>query len=279
MPDLLRAHSSFPKRLFGFAFHLFDLVAYEVLYRLSPARKFWFFNGGYLPLDPDYTSMPEFEGEDHSAMMYHQAGHTQIAALDPAPKKILDVGCGQGGGMVYLSRLFPKASLTGTERSLSAVALAKRRTAPLIEADIRQGKSNGLAFPDDSFDLLISVGAPTYFGLTLFVNEAARVVEPGGIISLSGGYRQGDHAKIEAELREAAAANGLEFISYRDITPHTFASLKADIPRREKALAKVPWPFSLYAVKWADMPGSTEYEEYETGLRADFAAVMRKPAP
>lgn len=278
MPDLLRAHSSFPKRLFGFAFHLFDLVAYEVLYRLSPARKFWFFNGGYLPLDPDYIQMPEFEGEDHSAMMYHQAGHTQIAALNPAPKNILDVGCGQGGGMVYLSRLYHDARLTGTERSLSAVSLAKRRTAPFIKADIQQGKSNGLAFPDESFDLLISVGAPTYFGLTLFVNEAARVVEPGGIISLSGGYRQGEHQKIEAELREAAAANGLEFVSYRDITPNTFASLKADIPRREKALAKVPWPFSLYAVKWADMPGSTEYEEYESGKRADFAAVMRKPA-
>ncbi len=45
------------------------------------------------------------------------------------------------------------------------------------------------AFADASFDLVISVGAPTYFGLTLFVTEAARVVTPGGIISLSGGYR------------------------------------------------------------------------------------------
>ena len=277
MPDLLRARQSFVKRMFGFGFHLFDLVAYEVLYRLSPARKHWFFNGGYLPLDPDYVSYPEFAGEDHCAMMYHQAGHTQIKDLDPQPKDILDVGCGQGGGIVYLSRLFPGASMTGTERSRSAVALARRRTAPFVPANIQKGHSNRLAFADRSFDLLISVGAPTYFGLTLFVSEAARVVKDGGIISLSGGYRQGDHAQIADELRQAAADNGLDFISYRDITPHTFASLKADIPRREKELAKVPWPFSLYAVKWADMPGSTEYNEYEHGLRADFAAVMRKP--
>ncbi|WP_370230816.1 class I SAM-dependent methyltransferase, partial [Cognatishimia sp.] len=214
MPDLLRAHSSFLKRFFGFAFHIFDLVAYEVLYRLSPARKFWFFNGGYLPLDDDYVAMPEFTGEDHSAMMYHQAGRTQITDLAPDPRSILDVGCGQGGGLVYLSRLFPKARLVGTERSLSAVSLARRRTAPLIDVAIEQGKSNGLAFADASFDLVISVGAPTYFGLTLFVTEAARVVTPGGIISLSGGYRQGDHAAIETELRAAAQANGLEFVSY-----------------------------------------------------------------
>ncbi|MGR3364146.1 MAG: class I SAM-dependent methyltransferase [Maritimibacter harenae] len=278
MPDLLRAQDTLGKRVFGFAFHLFDLVAYDVLYRLSPARRMWFFNGGYLPVDPDFVSHPEFAGEDHSAMMYHQAGHTMVKDQAPAPRRILDVGCGQGGGMVYLSRLYPEADMTGTERSAAAVRLAKRRTKGLIEATITRGHSGGLAFGDESFDMVVSVGAPTYFGLTLFIEEAGRVVTPGGLISFSGGYRQGDHAKVEAEIREAAAREGLEVLAYRDITPHTFASLKADIPRREAALKRVPWPFSLYAYRWADMPGSPEYEEYEHGLRADFAAVLRKPS-
>ncbi|MGH1331731.1 MAG: class I SAM-dependent methyltransferase [Paracoccaceae bacterium] len=277
MPDLLRARSTRLKRIFGFGFHIFDLVAYEILYRLSPARKHWFFNGGYLPLDPDFIEHAEFFGEAHCAMMYHQAGHSQISDLSPVPKDILDIGCGQGGGLIYLSRLFPAARLTGTERSMAAVALARKRTAPLVQANIQRGKSTHLDFAPDSFDLVVSVGAPTYFGLTTFVNEAAKVVRAGGIISLSGGYRQGDHGQIESELRAAAQAAGLDFVSYKDITPNTFASLKADIPRREVELSKVPWPFSLYAVKWADMPGSREYEEYETGLRADFAAVLKKP--
>lgn len=277
MPDLLRARSTLLKRIFGLGLHLFDLIAYEVLYRLSPARKHWFFNGGHLPFDPDFVQHPEFSGEQHCAMMYHQAGHSQIAALSPAPDDILDVGCGQGGGLVLLSRLFPNAALTGTERSRAAVALARKRTAPLITAKILRGKSNQLAFKPESFDLLISVGAPTYFGLTSFVEQSAKVLRPGGIISLSAGYRQGDHQEIEAELRRAAQKFGLEFVSYKTITPNTFASLKADLPRREGEVAKVPWPFSLYAMKWADMPGSREYEEYETGLRADFAAVLTKP--
>lgn len=278
MPDLLRAHDSFGKRVFGFAFHLFDLVAYEVLYRLSPARRMWFFNGGYMPLDDDYTSYPEFAGEDHSAMMYHQAGSTMVKGHGASPTSILDVGCGQGGGLVYLSRLYPQAKLTGTERSQSAVRLAKRRTKPFTDATITQGHSGGLAFGDDSFDMVVAVGSPTYFGLTLFVEEAGRVVKPGGLISFSGGYRQGDHEKVEGEIRDAAAKEGLEVLAYRDITPHTFASLKADLPRREATLAKVPWPFSIYARRWADMPGSPEYDEYEKGLRADFACVIRKPA-
>ena len=277
MPDLLRARSSLLKRAFGFGFHLFDLIAYEVLYRLSPVRNHWFFNGGYLPFDPDFVEHPEFSGEAHCAMMYHQAGHTQIKQLSVTPKDILDVGCGQGGGLVLLSRLFPNANLTGTERSMAAVALAHKRTAPLISADIQKGKAKHLGFEADSFDLVISVGAPTYFGLTTFLQETAKVLRAGGVVSFSGGYRQGDHDEIEAELRAAALHFGLEFVSYKNITPNTFASLKADLPRREIALASVPWPFSLYATKWADMPGSREYEEYETGLRADFSAVLKKP--
>jgi SAM-dependent methyltransferase len=259
------------------AFWLFDLTAYEVLYLLSPARRHWFFNGGYLPIDPDYVVHPEFREEHHSAMMYHQAGHSQITAFALTPRDILDVGCGQGGGIVYLSRLYPGARLTGTERSRAAVALARKRTAPFVAADIRLGGSTEFGFPDACFDLVISVGAPTYFGLARFVQEAGRVLRPGGIISLSGGYRQGDHRAIKRELNNAAATAGLDFLSYRDITPHTFASLKADIPRRKAEIAKVPWPFRLYATRWADMPGSPEYEEYEAGLRADFAAVLRKP--
>ena len=277
MPDLLRASNSIRRRAFGFVFHLFDLVAYEVLYRLSPARKHWFFNGGYLPLDGDFVHHPEFDGEDHCAMMYHQAGHSQIAGLVADPRHILDIGCGQGGGLVYLSRLYPQAYLAATERSRCAAALARRRTEPFLHADIRTGKTALRGFAPDSFDLVISVGAPTYFGLTRFVTEVARVVRPGGVVSLSGGYRAGEHAAIAQELQVATQDAGLALISYRDITPHTFASLKADLPRREKEIAKVPWPFRLYAVKWADMPGSQEYAEYETGRRADFAAVLIKP--
>lgn len=277
MPDHLRARRGFVKRSLGLGFHLFDLAAYEVLYRLSPARKHWFFNGGYLPRDDDFIPLPDFAGEAHCAMMYHQAGHSMIADLAPEPRDILDIGCGQGGGLLYLSHLYPAANLTGTERSLSAVALAQRRLAGRLDVRIRHGKSRALPFDAERFDLVISVGAPTYFGLTRFVREAARVLRPGGIVSLSGGYRQGDHAEIEAELHAAAKETGLEMRRYRDITPHTFASLKADIPRREREIARVPWPFRLYAVKWADMPGSTEYAEYAEGRRADFAAVLRKP--
>ena len=276
MPDLLKAKPTPWRNALSLGFHLFDLAAYAFLYRLSPARRLRFFNGGYLPLAPDLLNTPETKTEAANAMMYHLVARTLVGNLVPAPETILDVGCGQGGGILYLGSLFPKARITGTDRNRAAVALANKAFQAQDRLSAVKATGTRLNFADESVDFVLSVGAPTYFGLAQYVREAARVVKDGGTVSFSAGYRQGDHRQIEDEIRKAAADSGLEFVCYKDITPNTFASLKADIPRRVALLRRVPWPFRLYGEKWADLPGSAEYEEYETGKRADFAAVLRK---
>ncbi len=258
--------------------HLFDLAAYEFLYRLSPARSNKFFNGGYLPIASDFHHLPEFENEQHCAMMYHFVAQTNVADLKLRPRRVLDVGCGQGGGMYYLSALFPEAAFTGTDRNGTVVRLARRNNSMRSNVKVVKGSGSELRFQPNSFDLVLSVGAPTYFPLTKYIFEAANVVAPGGTISFSAGYRQNEHHLVEAEVKQAAKENGLEFVRYTDITPNTFASHKADIPRRIELVNRVPWPFRLYGHKWADLPGSPEYQEYEEGSRTDFAVVLRSPS-
>lgn len=277
MPDLVRIRQSKAPYIVRLALLGFDLAAYEILYRFSPVRRKKFFNGGYLPLAPDLARLPQLAGEEASAMMYHILLRDFVQDLSVQPAAILDVGCGQGGGLIYAHHLFPEARLMGTDRNATVTRMASRALASCKDAEFRQGAGDRIIFGDDCADLVISVGAPTYFGLPTFVAEAARCCRKGGVIAFSGGYRQGDHKAVEAEIRQAAAASGLDFRMYRDITPNTFAALKADIPAREAELARVPWPFSWYGRKWADMPGSAEYEEYETGQRTDFAVVLTKP--
>jgi SAM-dependent methyltransferase len=258
------------------ALHAFDLAAYEVLYRFSPVRKKKFFNGGYLPLAADMAHCPELADEPASAMMYHLLLRTLVRDLDPEPARIVDVGCGQGGGLLYAHSLYPNAALAGTDRNGTVTRKAARLLSHVPGTVFAKGGGDVIAFGDALFDLVVSVGAPTYFGLTTYLAEASRVCRRGGVIALSGGYRQGDHAAIEDELRKAARMSGLVFHSYTDITPNTFAALQQDIPQREAELARVLWPFSIYGRKWADLPGSAEYDEYESGKRADFAAVLTK---
>ncbi len=277
MPDLVRIRQSTAPAPIQLALHLFDLAAYEVLYRFSAVRRKRFFNGGYLPLAHDLRHPPDLAGEEPAAMMYHLLLCSMVATLAPDPDSILDIGCGQGGGLLYAHAVYPKARLFGTDRNRTVTRMARRALAGSGMATFTKGQNESIAFPTATAEFVISVGAPTYFGLGRFVAEAARVCKTGGIIAFSGGYRQGDHAMIEAELRAAAQVNTLIFHSYANITPNTFAALQADIPHRAAELARVPWPFRAYGWKWADMPGSAEYEEYATGRRADFACILRKP--
>lgn len=277
MPDLVRIRHTTLPALGRLAFHLFDIAAYEVLYRFSPVARKRFFNGGYLPLSPNLHRLPDLAGEDASAMMYHLLLADLIADHTPDPADILDVGCGQGGGLLYAHALFPKARLIGTDRNGTVTRKAARLLAAIPGTRVIKGRGTRINLPDACADIVLSVGAPTYFGLPTYVAEAARCARPGGIIAFSAGYRQGDHSAIETELRAAARALGLTFHLYRNITPNTFAALEADIPRRAAELARVPWPFRAYGWKWADMPGSAEYEEYRTGRRADFACILQRP--
>ncbi len=270
MPDFLRASRDKNRRLAEFVYHLFDLASYEFVYLFSPSRKDMFFNSGFLPLDPELRVLPGMEPEAHAAMMYHFVLARHLQGLIGDPRRILDVGCGQGGGLLYASALYPRAELSGTERSLAARRLARRRLAGLPAARVVSSRLP----PAGPFDLILGVGTPTYFGLTAFVETWAPRLAADGALSVSGGYRRGDHAVIREELSRAASHTSLRLARYTDITPHTFAALKADIPRREAALARLPRPFRSYGRRWADLPGSPEYEEYRTNQRADFAAVL-----
>ncbi|WP_010141179.1 class I SAM-dependent methyltransferase [Oceanicola sp. S124] len=269
MPDFLRSHRKGPLARLGY--HLLDLVSYECAYLLGPARNELFFNSGYLPLAADFAPPPGMEAEAHAAMMYHFVArtHPAEAGAAPMPRRILDVGCGPGGGLLYMQGLYPRARLCGTERAAAARRLARRS---LPGARILSPRA---ALPGP-FDLVTGVGTPTYIGLPSFLELFAPQLTPGGVISLSGGYRRGDHQRLRRQLEGAAGPAGLRLLSYRDIAPATFAALQADIPRREATLQRLPRPLRTYARRWADLPGTPEYEEYRQGLRCDFAAVLQK---
>jgi S-adenosylmethionine-diacylgycerolhomoserine-N-methlytransferase len=51
------------------------------------------------------------------------------AAAQPAPARILEVGCGTGRNLVALARRFPRAQITGVDLSGAMLTIARRKTA------------------------------------------------------------------------------------------------------------------------------------------------------
>jgi len=100
-----------------------------------------------------------------------------IAGLElPAPARVLDAGCGSGRNMIELSRL---GSVTGVELSETSVALARQREA----GEVISGSVLEMPFPDDSFDLAVSLDVIEHLEDDLTaLRELRRTVAPGGAL-------------------------------------------------------------------------------------------------
>lgn len=105
--------------------------------------------------------------------------HRYMTAADLVDDKVvLDVGCGAGLGLAYLSRRASR--LTGTDLFEANIALAARQSGPKISVAVMD--AHQLGFPDNSFDVILAMEVAQYLRMDEFLSEAKRVLVPGGML-------------------------------------------------------------------------------------------------
>jgi SAM-dependent methyltransferase len=94
--------------------------------------------------------------------------------------KILDAGCGTGGGMASLARRFPGSLIVGTDVAPAAIRYSMLRHA----GPVLPGSVNSLPFRDASFDVVLFIDLLYIRGVndSAAVREACRVLRPGGLL-------------------------------------------------------------------------------------------------
>lgn len=120
------------------------------------------------------------------------------------PERVLEIGCGDGEGVLFLAREYPSARVRGVDPSAQAVREAVSRIGldPEGRVAFKQGKSRALPFPDGFFDLVAQAGGALHPG------EIARVLRPNRHLVLIGGWRWldwrlGGHRFVPVESGEA----------------------------------------------------------------------------
>lgn len=101
------------------------------------------------------------------------------------PERILEIGCGEGDGVLFLAREFPAARVRGVDPSAEAIRAAVARVGldPEGRVAFKRGGARSLPYPDGLFDLVVQAAGP------LRPAEVARVLRGGGHLLLIGRRR------------------------------------------------------------------------------------------
>jgi ubiquinone/menaquinone biosynthesis C-methylase UbiE len=134
-------------------------------------------------------------------------GRGLVAAADPAPgANVLDVATGRGAGLIPAAeRVGPTGHVIGIDLSEGMIAetTARLEQMHLAQAEVRQMDAEHLAFPDETFDVVLC-GFSLFFlsdparALTMF----RRVLRPGGRLAVSTWGRDDERWAWLGEFRQ-----------------------------------------------------------------------------
>lgn len=115
-----------------------------------------------------------------------------VKAVDPRPgEKVLDLACGSGTAALVAARRY--CEVTGIDYVPELITRARKRAeASGLPSEFLVADAQDLPFPDDSFDVILSVyGVQFAPDQEKAAAEMVRVCKPGGKIGLAGPIPEG----------------------------------------------------------------------------------------
>ncbi|MEU3861666.1 methyltransferase domain-containing protein [Streptomyces sp. NPDC028722] len=202
-------------------------TSYDLQARMSKKGILW--NWGYhddqvaKEINARIPGFLHYDTDGFSEELYFAAlREVPIDLDDYADRFVLEVGCGLGEGLNFLSRVIHARSMIGLDLSEQAV---NRANAALSRKGLRyvQGDAENLPFEDGEADVVVNIeSAHNYPRLEKFLQEVARVLKPGGYFTHVDLYTTQRHAFLK-ELQ--AKDLGLEWVLDRDISSNVRAAI------------------------------------------------------
>ena len=231
---------------------------YRIQTRMVAADDVVFLNVGYEEDPPMALPLAE---SDEPNRFHIQLYHRIATQADLRGKRVLEVGCGHGGGASYLMRTLRPASYTGLDLNRAAIAFCRKRH-NLLGVDFVHGDAEKLPFPDQSFDAVINVeSSAAYPHFSRFLAEVARVLRPGGHFLYADLRPRDSVAEWEAALTGAP----MRRLSHEVINAQVLRGMEKNTPRILDLIGRVPTILHRIGREYAGVKGTGFYRAMQSG--------------
>ena len=244
-------------------------IWYWYVNKVDKQGEILFMNYGYCDKDQEVSLDEQNESDRYSIQLYH---HLTIST-EIANKDIVEIGCGRGGGLAYITRNFSPASAKGVDLDKQAISFCNSNYS-LDGLSFLQSDAENLSLDSLSCDVVINVeSSHRYPNMKLFLKEVSRILRPGGYFLLTD-FRY-DH-EME-ELKKELELSNLTVQTEQFINQEVIAALELDDARKRRLVKKLAPKFlHQIALNFSGTIGSETYNRFETGKYVYFSYVLKK---
>jgi len=243
---------------------------YEYINHLLGRKAIRFLNYGFAEPGPSRLRLAPHEEEDR---IFYELYNRVVAGVPLRGRRVLEIGCGRGGGAWFVASRFAPARVLAIDRSPTAIAYCQG-TYRRARLRFAVGDAEALDLPPDSFDVVLSVEASHVYGSgDRFLAEVHQVLRFGGHLLLADYRPRRRVAAWEEQFRRA----GFRVEKKEEISAQVLLSLERSSERRVRLIRKwtpaaLVWLFTAFS----GARGSRNYGRLRRGEFAYLRYRLRK---
>lgn len=244
-------------------------IWYWYVNRIDKNADVLFMNYGYSFGNQGITLNEQDEPNRYSIQLYHHLAE----ATEIKNKDIVEIGCGRGGGLFYITKNFSPATAKGVELNKQAVAFCNSHYS-LNGLMFLHGDAQNLNLENNSCDVVINVeSSHRYPDTRAFLKEVSRILRPGGYFLFTDFRHDYEIEDIKTELE----LNGMSVLKEKFINKEVVAALELDDERKRKLVKKlIPKILQKTALNFAGAIGSETYNRFLSHKYIYFSYVLKK---
>jgi len=244
-------------------------MLYWYISTVDHKREITFMNYGYHDENEKIELTSEHELNRYPIQLYHRLANK----VEIKSKKIVEVGCGRGGGLAYINKTFAPRYALGVDLNLKATKFSNRNFKGHT-LSYMQGDAQNLNLADEDFDIVLNVeSSHRYPKVEKFFLEVYRILKPGGYF-LYTDFREKSQMEL---LRNQLSGFNYRIIDTQIINEHVGRALKLDSERREDLIRRKVPVFLRKAIRdFSGNEGSPTYNQIISGELVYFVFCLQK---